>query len=103
MISYPLVFRCFAERSEGQWQAFCIDLTLAAQADTYAEARQKLHEQINSYVFDAIAGDDQEHAVYLLQRRAPIYYRLKYQVLAICEHFRRAKDRVRCAFEKETV
>lgn len=80
MKGYPVVFRCYAEKDGDQWVAFCIDLTLAAQADSFPEARQKLHEQIDGYLYDAIAGEDQEFAGQLLSRKAPLRYRAKYHL-----------------------
>lgn len=66
-----LILRCYAENSDGQWQAFCLDLDLAAQGESLGEVRDTLHAMIVEYVFDAVAGEDQEHAAYLLTRRAP--------------------------------
>lgn len=68
-----LLLRCLALRRDGYWVALCIDLDLAAQADTAAQARKLLKEQIASYVTDAV-GVDSEHAHTLLRRRAPLRY-----------------------------
>lgn len=81
MKGYPLVFRCFAERHGDQWLAFCIDLTLAAQGDSLADVKRRLNDQIASYVYDAIAGDDQQHAVELLTRKAPLRLRYRYYLI----------------------
>ncbi len=67
-----LVLRCYAQRDGDQWVAVCMDLTLAAQAESFAEARQKLHSQIAEYVFDAVAGEDRQFGDQLLPRRAPL-------------------------------
>ena len=66
-----LFLRCMADRSGNQYQAFCLDLDLAVQADSMAEAKLKLEAQISEYVYDALAGEDQAHAEQLLTRRAP--------------------------------
>ena len=66
-----LFLRCMADRSGDQYQAFCLDLDLAVQADSMAEAKLKLEAQIDEYVYDALAGEDQAHAEQLLTRRAP--------------------------------
>lgn len=63
--------RCFGERANGQWTIVCLDFCLAAQADTFEEARARLDAQIRSYLRDALTGQDREHAAYLLSRRAP--------------------------------
>ena len=57
--------------------AACIDFTLAAQADTLSEARRKLHDQIVSYVAEAMTIDS-AHAGELLTRRAPALERLRF-------------------------
>ena len=76
-----LMLRCFAEQADGQWQAVCLDFCLAAQGDSFEEARGKLHAMIVEYVQDALTGEDREFADQLLRRRAPFslwarYYRL---------------------------
>lgn len=78
-----LILRCYAERDGALWMAVCLDLSLAAQADSYEEARRKLDAQIHDYVREALS-QDKEHAAYLLtERKAPLsewvrYYALKY-------------------------
>jgi 1,4-dihydroxy-2-naphthoyl-CoA synthase len=42
MNTNDLILHCFADKSGDQWQAFCLDLTLAAQGDTFEDARAKL-------------------------------------------------------------
>lgn len=66
-----MFLRCFAQRDGGQWVAVCVDLNLAAQADSYHKARVKLHQQIAWYVHDALVGPDREFAEQLLGRKAP--------------------------------
>ncbi|MBI4082786.1 MAG: hypothetical protein HY423_09265 [Candidatus Lambdaproteobacteria bacterium] len=73
-----MILRCYAERVDGQWQAFCLDLTLAAQGDDFAAARAKLHDMIVEYVTDAVAGQDRAYAGPLLTRRAPFPYWAKF-------------------------
>ena len=81
-----LFLRCYAQRgNDGLWEAFCLDLTLAAQGSTFEEARQVLHEQIQEYVIDALVGQDKEHVATLLPRKAPLRYWLKYYwIKAMC-------------------
>lgn len=76
-----LLLRCYADRQGNTWQAFCIDLNLAAQGDTYEEVRRKLHLQIDEYVSDALTGEDREYADQLLDRPAPFSIRAKYYIL----------------------
>ena len=56
---------------EGQWVAYCLDLNLAAQSDTFKDAKIRLEAQIRGYVAD-LNGVDKAHAEYLLSRRAPL-------------------------------
>ncbi|MGQ0595444.1 MAG: DUF1902 domain-containing protein [Gammaproteobacteria bacterium] len=73
-----LLLRCYAEKVGDQWQAFCLDLSLAAQGDTFAEVEHKLDAMIAEYVYDALAGEDRAYAKQLLARRAPPRDWLKY-------------------------
>ncbi len=83
MKTTDLILRCYAKKEDDDlWVAVCLDLTLAAQAETFEEARKKLHEQISEYLFDALAGEDQDYAAAFLTRRAPAgewvrYYSIK--------------------------
>ncbi len=63
-----LILRCYAKYDEGQWIAFCLDFDLAAQADTFEQAKTKLENMIKEYVFDALVGEDKEYAEQLLTR-----------------------------------
>lgn len=73
-----LLLRCYAERNGDLWVAYCLDFTLACQGDTLKEVKAKLDAQIRDYVYDALVGEDREHAEYLLTRRAPARYWLTY-------------------------
>lgn len=79
MRANQLVLRCYAERTGDLWNAYCLDLSLGTQADSFDEAKKKLDLQIGEYVRDAFAGgQDQAHGVYLLTRKAPFSMWLKY-------------------------
>jgi hypothetical protein len=73
-----LVLRCYAECADNKWQAFCIDLCITTQADTFEEAKLKLKAKIGEFVFDDLTGDDREFAGQSLAGKAPLFYRLKY-------------------------
>lgn len=73
-----VVVRCYGEKNDGQWTIVCLDFCLAAQADTFNEARVRLDAQIVSYLRDALVGPDRAHARYLLSRRAPASMWAKY-------------------------
>lgn len=76
-----LILHCYALKDGSQWVALCLDFDLAAQGDTFEEARQCLDEQIRSYVEDALIGEDREHAPALLSRKAPLSEWVKYWFL----------------------
>lgn len=102
-----IVLRCYGERTEGQWVAVCLDFCLAAQADTFEEARALLDAQINSYLRDALEGVDREHADYLLSRRAPTSMWIKYYyawaLLGVLRIFGKSQRKAtQCSF-RETV
>lgn len=77
-----MILRCFAQRERDQWVSVCVDLNLAAQADSFDESRRKLHEQIGWYVYDALAGDDKDCGENWLQRKAPLPLMVKYHLIA---------------------
>jgi predicted RNase H-like HicB family nuclease len=95
-----MVLRCYAKKEQGKWQAYCLDLCLAAQADTFEDAKRKLKEQIATYVYDAVAGPDQEHADYLLNRTAPLWFVLKYDAYVILQHVGGLGGNVRRVFKE---
>jgi hypothetical protein len=73
-----MILRCYGEQKGNVWQAFCLDLNLAVQGDSFPEVRRKLHQQIASYLYDALEGEDQKYADQLLSRKAPIGFWAKY-------------------------
>jgi hypothetical protein len=73
-----VVTRCIAEKRGEQWQAICLDLSLAAQADTLGEVKARLESMILEYVVDATEGQDSAYADRLLTRKAPLKYWLRY-------------------------
>ncbi len=73
-----LILKCFAEYDGESWSAICLDFTLAAQAETFEEAKNKLEVMIIEYVNDALSGEDRPYARQLLSRRAPLSLWLQY-------------------------
>lgn len=96
MQANKLILRCYAEREGDQWVAVCVDLTLAAQADSFQDAKRKLHMQIVSYVRDAL-GEDREHAEELLTRRAPVSVMAKYYLAVVASKLHATHNRI-CSF-----
>ncbi|NEV64147.1 type II toxin-antitoxin system HicB family antitoxin [Thiorhodococcus minor] len=74
-----LRLRCYAEREAPDvWVALCLDFDLAAQGETFEDAKAKLDAMIDDYVRDAWEGEDQPFAESLLNRRAPLRYWLRF-------------------------
>ncbi len=78
MASHMLVLRGYAELVDQQWQAFCIDLNLAAQGDSLAEVKAKLQSMVDSYIALAMEQNDSAHQRDMLFRPAPLSLRLRY-------------------------
>jgi predicted RNase H-like HicB family nuclease len=76
-----LRLRCYAEeQGPCLWVAVCIDLCLAAQGETYKEARRKLDSQIDRYVEEAFTID-RAYFDQLIPRKAPLRQRIKYHLI----------------------
>lgn len=74
-----LTLRCYAEREAPDlWVAICLDFDLAAQGETFEDARARLDAMIDDYVIDAWEGEDRPYADALLHRRAPLRYWVKF-------------------------
>lgn len=80
MRTKDLILRCFATNYIGVWEAFCLDLNLAAQGDSFDEVKSKLEAQIDSYIEEAMTIH-REHAEQLLNRKAPFVLWARYYFL----------------------
>ncbi|CCE25706.1 conserved protein of unknown function [Methylotuvimicrobium alcaliphilum 20Z] len=78
-----LIMKCYAEQEGDCWVAVCLNFNLAAQGDTYEEAKTKLESMIREYVHDALIGDDKPYAAQLLSRSAPLSLWLRYQIIRL--------------------
>jgi hypothetical protein len=95
-----LVLRCYAEKQGHDWFAICLDLNIAAQAESFDRAREKLHAMLCEYVHDAVVGEDKAHARQLLRRRAPVYFWLKYYRAGILGRLMHIKRNVGRLFDE---
>jgi len=81
MESEGLVMRkrllCFAEGHGDAWEAFCLDLDLAVQGRSFEEVYRSLSAAIRDYV-EAARKEDKRTADRLLNRRAPLWDRLRF-------------------------
>lgn len=82
-----LLIRVYAEQEGKQWSLVTLDFGLAAQAETFAEAKNLLEIQIREYLQDALVGQDREYAEQLLSRRAPAVYWIKYYLVRFLGKF----------------
>ena len=79
-------FRCFSRPTlRGTVLAECIDLGLLVEADTQLEAREKLHQQICSYVEIAF---ERENPSDLIPRRSPVSGFAWYYLISAVVHGR---------------
>jgi hypothetical protein len=95
-----LMLRCYANMEGDQWQAFCIDLCLASQGDTFPEVKQKLEGMMVEYVYDALAGEDREFAEQLLNRKAPFRQIITYHGIKLLHHFGLLRDGLHKLFKE---
>jgi hypothetical protein len=72
-----LILRCYATNNDGVWEAFCLDLTLAVQGESFPEVKEKLESQITSYVNEALTKHG-DYADQLLNRKAPLWSWIEY-------------------------
>lgn len=79
--------RFFAyQTSDGLWVAHCIDLSLAAQGDTFEDVQKKLHAQVIDFC-DYVSGlDDGRFQRQLLNRKAPFGTRARYWFAVVAGH-----------------
>ncbi|MBC8946779.1 DUF1902 domain-containing protein [Xenorhabdus indica] len=70
--------RCMAYRQGDIYVAACLDLSLAAQADSIDDAISKLESQVDDYLEEI--DSEPEYAKQLLNRKAPLSMRLRYRL-----------------------
>ncbi len=94
-----LILRCYANKDGDQWQIFCIDLCLAAQADSLEEANKKMRSMIIEYVYDALSGEDSAYAAQLMNRKAPLSQIATYYMYKCMHKIGQLKDGFHRAFK----
>lgn len=67
--------RCYIKKEGADWVAECIDLSLAAQAESPQLSKEKLESMITTYVDEAL-NEHKEYAQQLLSRKAPFSQQL---------------------------
>ena len=76
------ILRCYAERKQDQWQAFCVDFDLAVQGDTFEEVYASLDQAVHDYV-QRVAELPEPDRSHLLGRRAPFGSRVAFLAAVI--------------------
>lgn len=94
-----LLLRCYANKHGDQWQAFCVDLCLAAQGDSFHEVKLKLENMIADYIKEAL-GEDRNFANELLNRKAPLKQRMTYAWYMILHRIGIIRDGVHKSFKQ---
>jgi hypothetical protein len=71
------LLRCYAERHEGRWEAFCVDFDIAVQGSTFEEVYHVLNVAVTDYVgrVNELAAPERHR---LLRRSAPLWSRLRF-------------------------
>jgi len=90
-MKYP--FECIAHGSGHDWQAICLDLDIAVQADSLHDVTRILEQAVRSYLEDAMMQEEPTRAA-MLNRSAPFLVRAAWAMrLFMATLFRRGPDR----------
>lgn len=79
---------CYAEGRDGDWEAFCLDLNIAVQGDTFEEVFHALNDAVALYL-ETVMELPEEDRRRLLDRPAPLSLRLRFLAQAARAVFRR--------------
>ena len=88
---------CFAQGTDGDWEAACPDLDIAVQGRSYEEVYDLLNTAIQGYVQAALHEDDATRER-LLRRRAPFLVRVSYLLGFLRAAWTSRDDRLRHGF-----
>ena len=83
MDSRHMLIKCYAERHDGLWVAVCINFNLAAQAETFEEAKDRLFAQIEDHIEEALSAPEPIRHQLLYERKAPLIDRLRYRLFGV--------------------
>lgn len=75
--------RCIIERRRDVWEGFSLEYGLAVEGTSAQDVQRRIETMISSYLFDALMGEDREHAELLLSRRATIGVYFRYYLYKI--------------------
>lgn len=84
-----LILRCYGHRiKNGRWFGVCLELNLAAEAESPEQLRKKLFDMMKSYIETVIETDDKDSIPELLERRAPFYNWAIYYIIKLLASIR---------------
>jgi hypothetical protein len=88
-----LILRCYGYRKGNKWIGVCVDLDIAAEADSLDDLKNKLNSMIHSYVETVCDTEDKSSIPYLIKRRSPLpdWFRY-YLTVALCRIANRKRD-----------
>lgn len=90
-----LILRCYGYRLQsGQWAGVCIDLNLAAEADSPEQLRVKMGDVVTSYLESVLDTTDRESIPRLLSRKAPLADLAAYHLIKSANVIRRFKEKI---------
>lgn len=89
---------CIAKKHDGYWSARCLDFSLYAVGDSLEEAKAKLNDEIDDYLFEALEGEEKDNAAYLLLRKAGFSEWVLFYSLDFMARFNAVKTRIGEAF-----
>ena len=96
-----LVVRCYAQKKGEIWQAICLDLNLAVHGDDLNDVKERLAAMVDSYVYDALVGEDRAYSDQLLSRKAPVWFWVKYYWYKAANSANFAKDGLHALFTQQ--
>jgi len=88
---------CFAQGTEGDWEAACPEFDIAVQGRSYEEVYSLLNTAIQDYV-QAALQEDRATRARLLNRKAPLLVRVSYVVGFLRAAWASGDDRLRHSF-----
>lgn len=71
---------CFASGKPGDWEATCLNFDLSVQGDSFEDVQTVLHEMIVDYI-ESLVDLPKEEQMRFLNRKAPLFLRIKYHLL----------------------
>lgn len=90
-----LILRCYGYKNKQDiWYGVCLELNLAAEADTSRELKTKLNGMIESYINTVLETDDKESIPALMLRRAPLSDWACYHLICLLNYISEIPDRI---------